>query len=52
MAVAIRAQIGEKRVQPQPKEVKKRAHVNICPNCSKIIMGARKNCPSCGYVLF
>ena len=38
------------------KEVsKKRASqkkIVICPNCSKIMMGDKKNCPSCGFVLF
>ncbi len=52
MAAAIRAKVEEKEVKPQSKETKKKSHVNICPNCSKIIMGARKNCPSCGFVLF
>jgi len=52
MAAAIRAKFEEKELEPQPKESKKRSHVNICPNCSKIIMGARKSCPSCGFVLF
>ncbi|MFW9901332.1 MAG: vWA domain-containing protein [Candidatus Thorarchaeota archaeon] len=52
MAAAIRAKIEEKEIKPQPRETKKRSHVNICPNCSKIIMGARKSCPSCGFVLF
>lgn len=52
MAVSIRAKIAAEEVKTQHHEAKKRLHVNICPNCSKIIMGARKNCPSCGFVLF
>ena len=52
MAAAIRAKIEEKESEPHPSDKIKRSHVNICPNCSKIIMGARKSCPSCGFVLF
>lgn len=52
MAAAIRAKMEAEEVKIQPTETKKREHINICPNCSKIIMGARKNCPSCGFVLF
>ena len=52
MAVTIRAQIDEKKVKSKSRQEKKSKHVNICPNCSRIIMGARKQCPSCGFVLF
>ncbi|MFX1569211.1 MAG: hypothetical protein ACFFCV_12675 [Promethearchaeota archaeon] len=52
MAAAIRAKIEEKESEPRPSDTIKRSHVNICPNCSKIIMGSRKSCPSCGFVLF
>lgn len=54
MAVAIRTKIEaeEVKIKPLIRETKKRSHVNICPNCSKIIVGARKSCPSCGFVLF
>jgi len=52
MAVAIRVKIDEKKVKSKSRQDKKSKHVNICPNCSKIIMGARKQCPSCGFVLF
>jgi rubrerythrin len=52
MVVAIRAKIEAEEGEPQPRQTKKRGNVNICPNCSKIIMGARKKCPSCGFVLF
>jgi hypothetical protein len=24
----------------------------ICPNCSKIIKSEKKNCPSCGFLLY
>lgn len=40
MTKAIRANMDEKRT-----------NISICPNCSKIIRGARKNCPSCGFIL-
>jgi len=52
MAAVIRAQIDEKKVKSKSRQDKKIKHVNICPNCSKIIMGARKQCPSCGFALF
>ncbi len=52
IAVSIRAKIATEEGKTQSKKNKKRVHVNICPNCSTIIKGARKNCPSCGFVLF
>ena len=52
MAISIRTKIAAEEVKTQPKKTKKRAYVHICPNCSKIIKGDRKNCPSCGFVLF
>jgi len=42
MAVAIRAQI----------EASKKPSVKICPNCSRVIKGNKKKCPSCDFVLF
>ncbi len=52
IAVSIRAKLSAEEVKTQPKKTKKRADVKICPNCSKIIKGSRKSCPSCGFVLF
>jgi hypothetical protein len=56
-AADIRAMIEAKRTQPETaeskkKRKKKKANVNICPNCSKITMGDKKKCPSCGFVMF
>ncbi|MFW9873112.1 MAG: hypothetical protein ACFFG0_08435 [Candidatus Thorarchaeota archaeon] len=34
------------------REKARRISINICPNCSKFIVGNKKNCPSCGYALF
>lgn len=34
------------------KKKRRKVSVKICPNCSKIMMGDKKNCPSCGYTLF
>ena len=37
----------------QEEELRKRtSHIKICPNCSKIMIGDKKNCPSCGFSLF
>ena len=36
----------------QSKKKRRKVLVKICPNCSKIMMGDKKNCPSCGYTLF
>ncbi|MFX0083514.1 MAG: hypothetical protein ACFE94_17340 [Candidatus Hodarchaeota archaeon] len=52
MAVEIRAMVEARKLQPEVKKRRKKVAVNICPNCSKIMMGDRKNCPSCGFVLF
>jgi hypothetical protein len=34
------------------KKRKRGSSVKICPNCSKIMIGDKKHCPSCGYTLF
>ena len=53
MAVEIRALGETKKIQPDEEIRKKRKiSVKICPNCSKIMIGDKKNCPSCGFVLF
>jgi len=52
MALEIRAMIETKKSQPEKKKRKKKSVVNICPNCSKITMGDKKICPSCGFALF
>ena len=46
MAAVIRAQMET------VKEKKKTSSVKICPNCSKVIRGSKKKCPSCDFVLF
>lgn len=46
MAIAIRAQLESK------EEKKKRSSVKICPNCSKMVKGNKKKCPSCDFILF
>ncbi|MFX1371740.1 MAG: hypothetical protein ACFFCE_07755 [Promethearchaeota archaeon] len=45
MAIAIRAQL-------EPEQDNKKPSVKICPNCSKIIKGDKKKCPSCDFLLF
>jgi len=53
MAVEIRAMVEEKKSQTdEGTRKKRRSLVKICPNCSKIMRGDKKNCPSCGFVLF
>ena len=55
-AADVRAMVEARREQPeevvQVKRKRRKANVNICPNCSKIMMGDRKKCPSCGFVMF
>ncbi len=52
MAVEIRGMVEARKPQPKEEIKIKKVSVHICPNCSKIMMGDRKNCPSCGFVLF
>ncbi|MFW9894362.1 MAG: vWA domain-containing protein [Candidatus Thorarchaeota archaeon] len=55
-AAEVRAMLEAKKAQPEirekDKKKRKKSNVNICPNCSKIMMGDKKNCPSCGFVMF
>ncbi|MBY8984225.1 MAG: VWA domain-containing protein [Candidatus Lokiarchaeota archaeon] len=55
-AADVRAMIESKRAQPQEiaqeNKKKRKANVSICPNCSKIMMGDKKKCPSCGFAMF
>ena len=45
---------GPQAVAEEGKKKKKRrkSSIKICPNCSKIIMGNKKTCPTCGFSLF
>ncbi|MHA1884153.1 MAG: hypothetical protein ACW96S_03810 [Promethearchaeota archaeon] len=44
---------GELPLSIQEEELRKKtSHIKICPNCSKIMIGDKKNCPSCGFSLF
>lgn len=52
MAVEIRGMVEATKSQPKEEIKRKKVSVHICPNCSKIMMGDRKNCPSCGFVMF
>ena len=36
----------------ESREKARKIHINICPNCSKFLVGQKKNCPLCGYELF
>ncbi|MFW9866890.1 MAG: hypothetical protein ACFFBI_13465 [Promethearchaeota archaeon] len=36
----------------ESRDKKRRIQINICPNCSKFIVGEKKNCPLCGFELF
>ena len=53
--VAVESQIMVEERKSHPEDQtrrRKKPSVKICPNCSKIMMGDKKNCPSCGFVLF
>ena len=52
MAIEIKNMIETRTVRPQTEKKKRKSSVTICPNCSKIMMVDKKNCPSCGFVLF
>ncbi len=52
MTVEIRGMVEARKSQPKEEIKRKKVSVYICPNCSKIMMGDRKNCPSCGFVMF
>jgi len=57
-AADVRTMLEAKKTEPQEekgkkkKRKKKKALVKICPNCSKLIMGDKKTCPTCGFNLF
>lgn len=57
-AADVRAMLETKREELQEvegkrkKRKKRKALVKICPNCSKLIMGDKKTCPTCGFSLF
>ncbi|KKK46184.1 MAG: hypothetical protein Lokiarch_03540 [Candidatus Lokiarchaeum sp. GC14_75] len=56
-AADVRAMLEAKKTESKEesdkkKKKKRKATINICPNCSKIMMGSKKKCPSCGFVLF
>jgi hypothetical protein len=55
-AADVKVMVDVKRAQPkivvEEKKKKRKTTVNICPNCSKIMMSDKKNCPSCGFVMF
>jgi hypothetical protein len=40
------------KVKNKKSRRKRKASIRICPNCSKVMIGDRKNCPSCGFILF
>lgn len=42
--------LAEKAGSPIGRK-RRRTAVNICPNCSKIITGDKKSCPTCGFIL-
>jgi len=58
-AADMRALMEARKTEPQAaaeegkkKKKRRKSSVQICPNCSKIIMGSKKSCPTCGYNLF
>ncbi|MFX1375764.1 MAG: hypothetical protein ACFFA0_08135 [Promethearchaeota archaeon] len=53
MAVEVRLMVESKKASSkEEKKRNKKVLVKICPNCSKIMIGDKKNCPSCGFILF
>ena len=52
MAVFISPTLETKESKSKSKKKRRKASVTICPNCSKIMVGDRKTCPSCGFSLF
>jgi hypothetical protein len=43
---------NEIKLKSRTKKKKRKASVIICPNCSMIMVGDKKNCPFCGFSLF
>jgi hypothetical protein len=52
MAVFISPRLETKDTKNKRKKKRGKTSVTICPNCSKIMVGDKKNCPSCGFSLF
>ncbi|MFX1387663.1 MAG: hypothetical protein ACFE9M_10650 [Promethearchaeota archaeon] len=52
MAIGIEPMIETKESKAWSKRKRRKVSIKICPNCSKIMFGDKKNCPSCGYTLF
>ncbi len=52
MTVEFGAMIETKKLKAKVKKKSRKVSVTICPNCSKIMIGDKKNCPSCGFSLF
>ena len=52
MAIGIEPMIEKKDSKDRSKRKRRRVLIKICPNCSKIMVGDKKKCPSCGYTLF
>ena len=52
MAVETKTTIYTKESKDRRKKKRRTVSVTICPNCSKIMKGDKKNCPLCGFTLF
>jgi hypothetical protein len=52
MAVDVSTMIDARESRTKSKKKRRKINVTICPNCSKIMVGDKKNCPSCGFSLF
>jgi hypothetical protein len=52
MTVEIKTILEPKQSKTKSKKKRRKVNVTICPNCSKIMVGDKKNCPSCGFALF
>ncbi|MFX1463980.1 MAG: hypothetical protein ACFFBF_13200 [Promethearchaeota archaeon] len=52
MAIEIKRKVEAEISNDKFKTKRKRTEIQICPNCSKIIMGDKKKCPTCDFILF
>jgi hypothetical protein len=52
MAVFTSPSLETHESKSKNKKKRRKASVTICPNCSKIMVGDKKKCPSCGFSLF
>ncbi|MFX0024009.1 MAG: vWA domain-containing protein [Candidatus Hermodarchaeota archaeon] len=52
MTVFISPSLETKESKRKSKKKGRKSSVTICPNCSKIMVGDKKKCPSCGFTLF